>query len=228
MNDLVSRLILTTIGLIALIIAMAIQLKRLSRRIMSLNLRDFPSIVAGRQQYPKKERVDVFSGLAIAISFFVDAIFLFFNNNYFGSLTSLVAIVCIAIGFIGMGFEIDSITNQDFSDVADPSKGPDISGNLTLGGSLLIAWLVLYQVFSSTVLINLLATPLFCFASIGATMVIVNLLVFVMARRNPKKDDLAKDTHKLYLFIAKALTAIAGIIGFIASLLQILQFLKIL
>lgn len=228
MNELLSRLILTTIGLIALMVAMAIQLKRLSRRIRTLNLRDFPSVIAGRQPYPKKERVDVFSGLAIAISFFVDAIFLFFNNSYFGSLTSFVAIACIAVGFIGMGFELDSITNQDFSDVVDPSKGPDISGNLTLGGCLFIAWLVLYQAFSSTVLINLLATPLFCFASIGVTMVVVNLLAFGMARRKPKRDSLARDTHQLYLFIAKALTVIAGIIGFIASLLQILQFLKIL
>src|SRR5690349_4372298 len=60
---------------------------------------------------PTKKPVDPRSGMAIALTFFVISIFLYFQPNYFAAATVAVSLASIIIGFLGLGTELNRISS---------------------------------------------------------------------------------------------------------------------
>ena len=159
----------------------------------------------------KKKKVDVRSGIALAITFFAISIFLYFQKDYFGFLTNLISIVCIVIGLIGFGVELNKITSQKLGKIIDTKKGPGIFDNLGIGIGIFVIWVALYRTFSTY----------------GMILGLVNLLFAGIVNRGTTNTNQRED-NELWLLAVKISAVISGIIGFIASLIQILQYLKIL
>ena len=174
----------------------------------------------------KKKKVDVRSGIALAITFFAISIFLYFQKDYFGFLTNLISIVCIVIGLIGFGVELNKITSQKLGKIIDTKKGPGIFDNLGIGIGIFVIWVALYRTFPIN-WVNILITPLLFFSTYGMILGLVNLLFAGIVNRGTTNTNQRED-NELWLLAVKISAVISGIIGFIASLIQILQYLKIL
>jgi hypothetical protein len=174
----------------------------------------------------KKKNTDVRTGIALAITFFATSIFLYLRKDYFGFVSNIMSIVCIVIGFMGIGLELNNITNKKLEKIIDIKKGPEVFNNLGIGIGIFIVWVALYQSLH-LVLVNILISPLFFFSVYGMTLGLVNLLFAGIVNRN-KMNANQTEVKSLWLLAVKISTVISGIIGFIASLIQILQYLKII
>jgi hypothetical protein len=170
-----------------------------------------------------KKQSDVRTGIALAISFFVISIFLHFQPQYFGALTTAIAIVLIVLGFAGLGFELNKTTSDELDSLTNREKGPEIFNNLGMGIALLIVWAALYYNFPWT-WVNALTSVILLLGAYGITLGLVNILFFILPRSGSKTALSQSESNKPW---ALAIKIIAGTIGFIASLIQILQFLRL-
>jgi hypothetical protein len=162
-----------------------------------------------------KRQSDVRGGITLAITAFAISIFLYFQPEYFGALTTVVAIALIALGFAGLGIELDKITSEELDSLVNREKGPGIFDNLGIGIAFLIVWATLYRYFPVT-WVNVLTSAILLFGAYAITLGLVNAL---LSQGNSDKP---------WSLAIKIATAISGIIGLTASLIQILQFFKMI
>ncbi|MBM3120511.1 MAG: hypothetical protein FJ006_13375 [Chloroflexi bacterium] len=174
-----------------------------------------------------KKPSDVRTGIALAISFFAVSIFLYFQPQYFGALTTAIAVVLIVFGFAGLGFELNKITSEELDSLINREKGPEIFNNLGMGIACIIVWAALYHYFPVT-WVNTLSSVILLFGVYGITLGLVNTLVFVLKKPSSKAALSQRESNKPLLSAATIIKVISSAIGIIASLIQILQFLKII
>lgn len=174
-----------------------------------------------------KKQSDVKAGIALAVGAFIISIFLYFQSQYFGILTTPVAVFLIVLGFAGLGIELNKITSETLDSLIDREKGPGVFDNLGLGISLLVVWGALYHYFPA-VWVNVLTFPVLLFGTYGTSLGLVNLLFLVLAKSSPKTTSNQSESDKPGLLAIKVVSAVSGILGFIASLIQILQFFGVL
>jgi hypothetical protein len=127
-----------------------------------------------------KKQPDVRAGIALAVAVFTISIFLYFQSQYFGALTTPAAIALIVFGFAGLGVELNRITSEEFDSLIDREKGPGVFDNLGIGIAFLVAWSALYHYFP-TVWMNVLTSPVLLFGTYGTVLGLVNLVFPVLA-----------------------------------------------
>ena len=174
-----------------------------------------------------KRQSDVRGGIALAITAFAISIFLYFQPEYFGALTTVVAIALIALGFAGLGIELDKITSEELDSLINREKGPGIFDNLGIGIAFLIVWATLYRYFPVT-WVNVLTSAILLFGAYAITLGLVNALFFILTKSGSKAALSQGNSDKPWSLAIKIATAISGIIGLTASLIQILQFFKMI
>ena len=174
-----------------------------------------------------KKRSDVRTGIALAVGSFTISIFLYFQSQYFGALTTPAAIALIVLGFAGLGIELNKITSEKLDSLIDTEKRPGIFDNLGIGIALLVVWGALYHYFP-IVLVNVLTFPVLLFGTYGTVLGLVNILFLVSAKSSAKTTSAQSESDKPGLLAIKIVSAISGVLGFIASLIQILQFFGVI
>lgn len=174
-----------------------------------------------------KKQSDVRTGIAFALCAFTISIFLYFQPQYFGALTTPTAIALIVLGFAGLGIELNKVTSEELDSLIDREKGPGIFDNLGIGIALLVVWGALYHYFPA-VWVNVLTSPVLLFGTYGTVLGLVNILFLVLATSSAKTTSNQSESDKPGLLAIKVVSAISGVLGFIASLIQILQFFEVL
>jgi len=174
-----------------------------------------------------RKQSDVRTGIALAVSAFTVSIFLYFQPQYFGVVTTPVAIALIVLGFAGLGIELDKITSKETGSLVDHKKGPGIFNNLGIGIALLVVWGALYHYFS-TIWMNVLTSPVLLLGTYGIVLGLVNILFLVLVKSSDKTASTQNEPDKPGLLAIKVISAISGVLGFIASLIQILQFFGVI
>jgi len=174
-----------------------------------------------------KKQSDVRAGIALAVAAFTISIFLYFQSQYFGALTTPAAIALVVLGFAGLGIELNKITSGGLDSLIDPEKGPGIFDNLGIGIAFLVIWGALYHYFP-IVWVNVLTSPVLLFGTYGTVLGLVNVLFLVLAKSNAKTTSAQSGPDKPGLLAIKIVSAVSGVLGFIASLIQILQFFGVI
>jgi hypothetical protein len=174
-----------------------------------------------------KKQSDVRTGIALAVAAFTISIFLYFQSQYFGALTTPVAIALIVLGFAGLGIELNKITSEELDSLINTKKGPGIFDNLGIGIAFLVVWGALYHYFP-IVWVNVLTSPILLFGTYGTVLGLVNVLFHVSAKSSAKTTPVQRESHKSGLLAIKIISAISGVLGFFASLIQILQFFRVI
>ncbi|RLG71458.1 MAG: hypothetical protein DRO11_04420 [Methanobacteriota archaeon] len=175
-----------------------------------------------------RKQSDVRTGIALAVSAFTISIFLYFQPQYFGALTTPVAIALIILGFAGLGIELDKIViGKEVESLIDREKGPGVFDNLGIGIALLVVWGTLYRYFS-TIWVNVLTSPVLLFGTYGTVLGLVNVLFLILVKSSDKAASPQNEPDRPGLLAIKVISAIPGVLGFIASLIQILQFFGII
>lgn len=185
--------------------------------------------MTGQKIKTPKRQATVIDGIATYITFFLVSILLYFQNDYFGSSTNLVAFICVVIGIMGMGNSLDKAINSDFGERNNLPKNTEFFGNLGLATGLFLICLVVSRTVPS-MLVKVITAPFFFLSYMIFISSLVYLWVLGMIRSSQDTIDSSQtaDNRKQQKKVFKILALISGIIGFIASLIQILQFLKII
>ncbi len=179
------------------------------------------------------------SGIALSLTAFVIAIFLYFQPNYFGVMTNGAAVALIVLGIMGLGLELEKISSGQRGNLTGEPKGSGIFDNLGIGLGFLVVWATVYYYFPLT-WINVITSPMLLFSVYGINLGILNWLFAILpsepvsekradekgVKAYPTSIDGSK-THNPWSMATKIAVIISGVTAFIASLLQILQILKI-
>jgi hypothetical protein len=181
---------------------------------------------ASNQQNGKKKS-DVRNGIALAITAFVISIFLYLQPDYFGILSTAAAIILIAFGFMGLGFELNKITSQDLASLINREKWPGIFDNLGIGLGFLVIWAAVY-IYFPYIWLNIITSVILAFGVYGTTLGLVNVLFVALNGSNKAIKVSENEADNAWSLATKIAVIISGVIGFIASLIQILQFIKVL
>lgn len=176
-----------------------------------------------------KRQVTVIDGIATYITFFLVSILLYFQNDYFGSNTNLVASICVVIGIMGMGNFLDKAINSDFGERNNLPKNTEFFGNLGMSIGLFLICLVVSRAVP-TMLVKVITAPFFFLSYMIFISSLVYLWILGMIPSSQDAIDISQtvDNRKQQKKVFKFIAITSGIIGFIASLIQILQYLKIL
>jgi hypothetical protein len=148
---------------------------------------------------------DVINGISIAISFLVFALLIYMFPNYLGNtiLSTILSIIFVVIGLIGLSFELSKLNEQKlgFDDIG-------------IGLGLLIIWAVIHHYFPY-IWVNWLTTLLFVFGTYGTILgSFKNIYSFAFKTQDNKTRWL-----KIGIFLVQLL-------GFGATILQYLTSFK--
>ena len=175
------------------------------------------------------------SGISLALTAFIVSIVLYFQPGYFGFLTNAVAIFLIALGFAGLGIDLERLVKEGDTPSSDGPSTSGIFNNIGIGVALIIIWAAVFRYFPF-VWLNIFTVFFLLFGVYGTTLGLVNLLFGFLAesRSNPEHRPTiasqlqASETKQPWSVATKIAVAVAGTTAFVASLLQILQIIKVI
>lgn len=187
-----------------------------------------------------RKLVDVRGGIAFSLAFFVIAIILYFQPRYFGSATQWVSVVCVIIGLMALGTDLDRLTEELLSGSIRPKNGKDVFNNIGIGAGVLLLWAIIYT-NTTSLLINILIFIVLFFGVSGTLWGIMNFIFdMALSRKNleeqrikieadPEKKDALIDLNnsRYYTSLKNIVLFIGFLVGLLSGIATVLQWLKI-